>query len=325
MKILYTLIFLSLISIAAQAQNFQLSFEDTTVINRVFYTDSVLDPQGIWQIGKPHKALLDSALTAPNTIITLTDSLLPPGSKGSFVITIPGVRDYDMRSFVVTFAHKFQFDSAKGGGYVEFSIDSGGHWHNISTDTINNYTCLFGGVHWIDNQEASLPVWWNGFPADTTWNGAHYFTGTDSVWMYDTILIPVDIVPVKTTQFTPYMFRFTAYTDSNSAPAAGWMIDNINLLRYGNYCPGGINEINSAHLKVYPDPATDAFQISMTDLHTSDYEVTICDLSGRVVMRQSFQGQELQMHRGETDAGSYLIQVRDLRTGDSFQKRIVFE
>ncbi|MCK8238766.1 T9SS type A sorting domain-containing protein, partial [Erwinia amylovora] len=91
-----------------------------------------------------------------------------------------------------------------------------------------------------------------------------------------------------TKQFTPYIFRFTAFTDSNSTVVAGWMIDNINLQPFGDNCPGGINEINSAHLKVYPDPAADVFQISMTDLHPSDYEVSICDLSGRVVMRQSF-------------------------------------
>jgi hypothetical protein len=90
---------------------------------------------------------------------------------------------------------------------------------------------------------------------------------------------------------------------------ASFLRDSVNIL------PPGI----------YPNPATDKFFISMLNEPASDYEVTLYDLSGRVVMRSSFTGQELMMRRGGIDAGSYLIQVMDRRTQNTFQKRIVFE
>ena len=142
--------------------------------------------------------------------------------------------------------------------------------------------------------------------------GISYYTGTDSAWINDSISFP-NFYWGKTTQFTPYMFRFTAFTDSASAPSAGWLIDNIQFTLFGVYCGGGINEVNSSHLKVFPDPATDAFSISMLNEHTSDYVATLYDLSGRAVMSQSFSGQEVMMHRGQIAPGAYF------HTGDGYE------
>ena len=141
MKILYTLFIAMLCSYAeVQAQNFSLTFEDTTVINQVFYTDSILDPAGIWQIGIPNKALFDSAYSPPDAIVTELDSMLPPNTKASFIITLPGyVGNFDGGG-LLTFTHKFSFDSAHGGGYVEFSVDTGRHWHGIFP--VDSVSCL---------------------------------------------------------------------------------------------------------------------------------------------------------------------------------------
>ena len=89
MKLLFTLLLFILISFASRSQNFILNFEDTTVINQVFYTDTFLDPQHIWQIGIPNKPLFDSAYSQPNAIVTLLDSALPPNVNASFIIGIP--------------------------------------------------------------------------------------------------------------------------------------------------------------------------------------------------------------------------------------------
>ena len=333
MKIIYTLILFSLISIAAQAQqSFTLNFADTTVTNQVFYTDSLLDPKGIWQIGTSGKTFFDSSFG----ISTHTDSALTANSSGSFIVTLSSL--YGWAGTVLTFTHKYDFDSTNSGGYIEFSIDTGKHWHSIrydnispswNNDSIHHTFCVYDNQQFsptfIDGQYCFLPTWFHNVKLNTLTNGNLYLTGTDSVWRHDTIVIPAPI-PYKTNQFTQFMFRFTAFADNFANPKAGWMIDSIKVEYAALRCTGGgINEINSAHLKVYPDPAADVFQISMTDLHPSDYEVSICDLSGIVVMRQSFQGQQVQMHRQDIDAGSYLIQVRDLHSGDSFQKRIIFE
>jgi len=327
MKIIYTLIIASLFSMGIHAQGFTLNFEDTTVINQVFYTDSILDSLGIWQIGTPNKSFMTSAYSPTNAIVTGLDSLLPPGSQASFIITLPNIYPQSSDGMALTFVHKFQFDSARGGGYIEFSVDSGSIWHNIYTNVITPEFpfCIWQQASVVDGQMVSLPTWWDSYPTDTTPSGAHYFTGTDSIWMFDTIVIPVDIFFVKTNQFTQMMFRFTAYTDSIASPSAGWLIDNINFFPFGNNCPGGINEINSAHLKVYPNPATDAFDISILNEPESDYHVTLYDLEGRVVAEKDFTGASVTMRRGETDAGSYFIQVTDRHTSNTFQKRVVFE
>jgi dTDP-glucose pyrophosphorylase len=111
--------------------------------------------------------------------------------------------------------------------------------------------------------------------------------------------------------------------------AAGYFTDGESKYYVAEYDPNtqtsGIRGINSAHLKVYPNPATDAFDISILHEPESDYHVTLCDLAGRVVVEKDFTGASVTMRRGETDAGSYFIQVTDARTSNTFQKRIIFE
>ena len=325
MKIIYTLIIASLFSMGTHAQGFTLNFEDTSVINQVFYTDSILDSLGIWQIGAPNKSFMTSAYSSTNAIVTGLDSLLPPGTQASFIITIPYLMPGE-QGYALTFVHKFQFDSAHGGGYVQFSVDTGSTWHNIYSTGITQWQpfCLYEQAVMLDGMMVPSPTWWTNFPTDTSQPLPH-FTGTDSIWTYDTIVLPVYLLPTKTSQLTPWLFRFTAYADSMASPSAGWMIDDINFFRFGNDCAGGINEVNSAHLKVYPNPATDAFDISILNEPESDYHVTLYDLAGRVVMEKDFSGASVTMRRGDTDAGSYFIQVTDTRTSNAFQKRIIFE
>ena len=177
----------------------------------------------------------------------------------------------------------------------------------------------------VDGQIIPIPTWWDNIRKDTTASGVLYFTGTDSVWAIDTIVFPAFVFAVKTSVLTQFMFRFTAFTDSLSLPLGGWLIDNINFSNTHIGCGGGINEINSTHLHVYPDPATDEFFVSLLNQPKSDYEFILYDLSGRVVIRTRFTGQEITMRRDGIDAGSYFIQLIDQRTQNTFQKRIVFE
>ena len=131
---------------------------------------------------------------------------------------------------------------------------------------------------------------------------------------------------------TPVLFINVSQIDyADFSPANPTMVTNsystssTSVCFYQHYFFNGINEINSAHLKVYPDPATSAFTISILNEPESEYILTLHDLSGRVVMQRSFTGQETIVQRDGLDAGSYFIQVMDRRTGDRFQKRVVFE
>jgi len=238
MKIFYTLLIALTCSIGvhAQTQSFSLTFEDTAVINQVFYTDNILDSLGIWQIGVPNKPLFDSAYSPPNAIVTVLDSAMPPGTKASFIISLPNVQLGEFKGGLFSFKHKYQFDTAHGGGYVEFSVDTGKHWHPIYTGS-DTETCLhkswiaygFRAIDTIDGQIIPIPTWWDNVRKDTTPSGIPYFTGTDSIWIFDTIAFPTVGLTAKTSQFTQYMFRFTAFTDSLSPELGGWLIDNIPI------------------------------------------------------------------------------------------------
>ena len=315
---------MALCSYSTHAQNFLLTFEDTAVINQVFYTDSTIDPQGVWQIGAPQKSFMDSAFTQPYALVTSLDSFLPVNTNASFIITLPGYIGNFSGGGLLTFTHKFSFDSAHGGGYIEFSIDTGRHWHGIFPADSVNCENSFQRNTIVDGQYIVPPMWRDSLHRYTLPGGINYYTGTDSTWINDSISFPTFYFG-KTTQLTQYMFRFTAFTDSISASSAGWLIDNIRFSQFGIYCGGGINEINSSHLKVFPDPVTDAFDISILNEHESDYTVIVYDLAGRPVIRQSFSGQELIINRGEVASGSYFIQVLDTKTQNAFQKRIVFD
>jgi hypothetical protein len=323
------------LSLTVRSQNFTLTFEDTTVINQVFYTDSILDPHHIWQIGKPNKPGFDSAYSQANAVVTLLDSALTQNINASFIISIPHMLQYE-GGLVFTFKHKNDFDSLHGKGYVEFSIDSGTHWHGIlthgvqggySSDNGQLYFCVQNGCipAYVDSQYllSGAPYWWGNIPRDTTSQGLAYFTGKDSVWTSDTIITPAQCI-YKNNSYSPLIFRFTAFTDSLSRPSAGWMIDNIQDTFMK--CPyGGINDINSSHIKVYPDPVVDGFTLSLTEADVHDYSITILDLMGRQVLYREEHEQVVTLMRGGIAAGSYVVRVRDRQTGNTMEKRVVFE
>jgi hypothetical protein len=319
---LFTLLLISFYGFS-QTSDFTLTFEDTAVINRVYYTDSVLDPAGIWQIGAPTKPLFDSGYFFTHAVVTLLDSALPANSKASFIVKISS---NIYQGYLVTFRHKFDFDSAKGGGYVEFSIDSGDHWHPVQKrDTSILDPCYLGWLN-VDGQYINVtpPTWWQHLIKDTTPSGIPYYTGTDSTWVQDTIMMP-RIAFGKRDQGAALLFRFTAFADSNSLPKAGWIIDDINVHEYIVGCGGGINDINSSHLTISPNPVESGFSISLTDQLDNNYTVTLLDLTGREMMTRDFTGREVTLHRDGLAAGSYIVKMTNVRTEDSFEKRVVFE
>ena len=326
MKQSFTLLIMFLIiqPTFSQTSDFILTFEDTSVINRVYYTDSTLDPAGIWQIGRPQKSFMNTAATQPNAIVTLLDSLLPAGIKASFIITLQNAQLNNYQGGLLTFTHRYEFDPLHGGGYVEFSLDTGKHWHSIYPSGTLQY-CIFGQQIWIDSQYIVPPTWWDTVPRNINSDGIGYYTGTDSAWIYDSIGFPAYLLADKTSQFTTYMFRFTVFTDSVSAALGGWLIDNIKYSSYEVVCGGGINEINSSHLSIRPNPAERTFIVSLIDKVDNDYQVTLYDLTGREIFHKNFTGRDLTLHRDGLSSGSYIIKVTNLSTQDTFEKRVGFD
>ena len=331
MKLIFTLSLVSIVCCTSWSQSFVLNFEDSAVINQVYYTGNQQDPNSIWQIGVPHKPLFDSAFSPTHALVTLLDSNMPPGSKGSFIIKLPNTNSaYAYEGAIIVFQHKYDFDSTRAGGYVEFSADTGGHWHPVFIGgTVGGYwgagqLCLTSSNYQdFDGQYIYPPTWWGFTPMDTAAQGIPCFTGRHSQWISDTVVIP-QFVQWKTEDYTNLWLRFTAYTDSNSAPTAGWMIDDLSYYLHYMNCTLGLNDINRPSFQVYPDPVVDGFTLSLnSDLRA--YEVSIIDLMGRVLLYKDESEQMISLRRDDIAAGSYVIRVKDKQSGDVIEKRVAFE
>lgn len=317
MKPLLTLFICVLISFVSKSQNFILNFEDTAIINQVYYTDTILDPQHIWQIGVPNKPFFDSAYSPPNAVVTLLDSSLPANVKASFIIKTK--LTYALWVYSIVFQQKFDLDSTHEGGYIQYSIDSGMNWNNLFTS--NNFWINYLSPEWTSYGCTG------GFPTDTLRNGNPYISGRSIGWCttngwdkadiyYGCFYIPSSAI----------WFKFTVFSDSGTSAHSGWMIDNIQYTaQQAINCPYGINEINSSHIKVYPDPVTDGFTLSLIDAGVHDYSLSIIDLMGRELLYRDEQEPEVTLNRGDIAAGSYVIKVTDRQTGNMMEKRVVFE
>ena len=335
MKLIYPLILCCLLSISSKAQTIPpifINFESPSTVH--YYTDTLLDPNGVWQIGAPHKRYFDSAYTKPNAAVTLLDSALPPNTKASFIVKY--VESYSFNSYignVLTFKHKFDLKNHTSGGYVEFSVDSGTHWHGIDYQqqiAYYNYgfpTGTFCVNAWnyvtLDSATFFYPVYISVQLQDSTATGNPYFTGLDTTWRADTIVFPTP-TPEKTNQTFPLLwFKFTVFSDSSTAPQSGWMIDDINFDYQGTICIGGINNIPESNLRISPIPALDAFTVSVTDIE--EYKVSIIDLLGRSIDFGTYHSHETTLRRGNLAAGTYILQLTDTHTHSTIQKRLVLE
>ena len=273
MKIIYSLILCCIGSANAQSQIAPfINFEDTTPLHQYYYTDTLLDPKGVWQIGAPHKPYFDSAYSKPNAAVTLLDSALPPNTKASFVVNFTEQNNWSYFGNVISFKHKFDLKNHTSGGYVEFSVDTGVHWHGIGYQKHDALYYTYFGVNTYCIQNAWEFVTFEGYNfiyptyisiqlQDSTASGNPYFTGLDTIWRTDTIAFPTPI-PLKTNQTLPHLlFKFTVFSDSSSVPQSGWMIDDILFNEHGVQCIGGINDIPESHLHIVPNPVLDAFTI----------------------------------------------------------------
>lgn len=308
---------------AQSNMNFLVNFEDSAAIDQYYYTDSLLDSAGIWQIGTPRKVIFNSAFSGTHATTTLTDSLVPGGIKASFIITLPGVYLDVQTGGYLTFRHKYDLDSAYGVAYAEFSVDSGVHWHSVRPAD-ERHDCDFYTT-FLDGQQFYPPTWWDNLPRHMNSDSNYCLSGRRSNWVSDTIGFAPSWYAVKTDQWTSFMLRFTIQTDSAAAPSEGWLIDDIGFSYYSIFCGGAIKELNSSHLHISPNPASGAFQIALTDQAPGDYTVTLTDLMGREMMQQHFTGAEVMVRSSGLAPGSYMVRVVNEKTGDSFSKRVVID
>lgn len=198
----------------------------------------------VWRIGTTSKPFFSSGGVS---IAIMTDTLnpYPPNTDDSFVIHLNG---YYM-NLIVSFWHKYETDSGKDGGIVEFSYGNSNVWHNVVGD------CSGIGQGILTSNFYSK--------TDTIYTGEPAFSGKSNGWIYSRFQIFVGL-PVKVTGSTAgcirqdsvnVRFRFVSDTTADSLD--GWMIDSIKVEK--DKYTGSVNKlaIQGEKLNVYPNPAYD--------------------------------------------------------------------
>ena len=77
---------------------------------------------------------------------------------------------------------------------------------------------------------------------------------------------------------------------------------------------------------VYPQPATNHFVVELPNVaEQGKYTITILDLSGNEVRRESFSGYSTVIDRGNLKAGLYIAHITAEKTGLEFSAKLALK
>lgn len=261
----------------------------------------------LWQIGSTIKPFFSNSYNGKG-IMTSRMIPYPKNTHCSFFVktAIPGVSQFN---FIVTFKHKYQLDSTKAGGFVEFSVDTGQTWHNIIDDCYTNGDIRADSMYQL---------------TDTLWNGEPAFTGTSNGWITSRFQFFVGI-PVRTTApsycLVPNpIIRFNLISDTTTNTTNdGWIIDEIKLEqdKYGS----SVASLNGwQSLDVHPNPSYNGLVYFPTLAQQEQYKIELYNAIGQQVVSMPYTQQVDLAAYGK---GLYLYRVTN---GESlFTGRLMLE
>jgi hypothetical protein len=249
------------------------------------------NPDNLWQIGRPQKAVFDSAYSPINALITDT---IHPYTKGNYsYFDVVYVADY--YNPVLSFYHRWDMDSLSEGGWIDISYDNGLSWQNVRDDNV---------TFWWINSENLYAV------TDTMNNGTPAFTGQSSGWV-QTQIQWMWYIGVKGGPMPNYgdtiIWRFNFLSDTTETNRDGWMIDDLEVF---NVTPwGGIDEYCSGKpLEIAPNPVRDALYITNPD--GAELRAEIYTGDGRLVFKSvTLSGTHPHLDVSALHSGVYRIVV----------------
>ena len=191
------------------------------------------------------------------------------------------------------------FGSAAQSGTVDFSTTTSGCLLKTVGTVYTFYTTSNGG---------------------TTWSPATTFTGTRRILTY----VPGTTTIVATSQAAPNGTSVstnngTSWTDVESAEqrgasaflnattgwCAGFSTDSLTDGIFKLTSPLANQSFATSKFSVYPNPATSNVTISATDIDA--YQLSVTDLSGKVVMAKSLNGIENTVDVSALSSGAYFF------------------
>lgn len=156
----------------------------------------------------------------------------------------------------------------------------------LDTPRVLANTFFFG---WAQTDDRNLQI---GLDLNSTRGRKHMFVYRNSQWQPSTI----------TTQGSP-MIRLIFDTEF-----PGWTT--------------GVETVTNEPLYIgmYPNPTNGLLMFDMPEQITNA-EVSVYDLSGKLMVKQTLQGNSISLN--DLTNGMYLVQVRDVKTGDTYTNRVL--
>jgi len=288
--LLFILLFITPLLLHGQL-GWEINFEDSIYLDRVII-DTTSNPDNIWQIGSPQKAIFNSALSAPNAIVTDTVNPYPVNDTSSFTIIHIATEGwlYGMGIHVRGY-YRVNSDTITDYGKFEFSADLGLTWTDADSSSSNN--CCRPGYY----QE--LPV----------------FSGNSSGWkpfMY-CLCSDMDIVNEGDT----ILYRFTFISDSIQSSKDGLMFDEFD---FWELVESTQEVLISDLIEVFPNPMSSYFAVSSSMELNSNKRIQIINTSGQVLYNDpNFEGQKVNVQF--LQSGVYYLKYS---TGNNYSlKKIV--
>ncbi len=296
MRSLFTLLFsLLVLNVSAQYPGWYLNFDGTTTTYQPqIFKDTQTYHNNIWQIGKPHKAVFDSAKTYPNAIVTDTSNVYPINDTSVLIMKnifyVPngpgGIHWYASAQY--SFAYKLNIDSGEIAK-VE-----------LSSDSTNWIDCLdtTHGIKWITKPDFSRTTnGWKPFDMNLV-DWFYYPLVNDTIYLYT---------------------RFTFISDGNQTNKDGWMMDNFSY----QYWTESIEKIQNNNLiNIYPNPSNGNIYLKQNSSNYIKPTINIANLQGIEVYKTDKLPASGYLHLSLPD-GVYMLRYM---VGDEYAvKRLIIK
>lgn len=231
----------------------------------------------LWQIGRTHKSYFTTDTNGVVAIMTDTAAPYPTSAANYFVIK---AAQYDHT--LIKFWHRYQSDSGKDGGTVDYSLDKGLTWNSVY-DSCNYDTAIlgYGGI------------FTEGFfgSTDTLPDGTPAFTGNSGGVRISKVQFKNREKVKSTTQLScdwegvdSFYVRFRFISDTTPDTLAGWMIDSILVKHF--WISGETKNALSVTdaIVVSPNPSASGEFKFASERSLKDCNIEITNLSGRRVL-----------------------------------------
>lgn len=269
--------------------DFGFNFENDLCIDQLII-DTVSNPGNLWQIGKPRKEILNSALSEPNVIVTDTINTYSINDTSSF--TIRKLADFG-------FVHSYQAelygnyyvnsDTLNDFGIIEFSPDNGRTWIDLINDTI--YTLNY------------------------EWYPKPVLSGNSNGWVEFSVNL-AGLGEVFDIQFgDTIIYRFSFISDNKPDSLDGLMYDNLHFSDYLESVESkGIEKLYST---VFPNPATNKLYLEVNNTESIPFQLKIFDNIGRRLYEED--GIDENIH--EIDVSEFSQGIYYYKLINTFEKK----